>query len=454
MHIPEKQKKSLISFKRLSVTTISIALLTFAWLKINALSRETVVTYDDLIIATVEKGSLIREIRAPGTLVPVELNYLSATSSGRVQQILLEASDPVEVGTVIMKLDNPELSQAVDAAKFEVEVLQAAYEVLEQQLHQAVLKQRSVVADFNARFEMAKLRRQANELLSKTGAVPEIDFNESILLEQQLTFQRQLEIERLESLPALEKAELAAARAQTNKALRHLKLRQRQAEHLIVRSSTKGILQLIPIEQGEQVMQGAILHSVGLLRGSFRPTAAITSLRAYLRHREKLVQGAASHIQRMQKVLVQMNLQLHNVISDITGVTGMRILRDIVAGVTDPMALAAHRDYRCRASVDEIAASLTGNFRAEHLFVLRQNLELFDTFQQQIQTCDGEIESIVRTLAAKQRRRMPPSRLNATWSFEPSSLGVNGLGITSIAISATVKHTGAPAWTGTAVRGI
>jgi transposase len=150
------------------------------------------------------------------------------------------------------------------------------------------------------------------------------------------------------------------------------------------------------------------LHSVGLLCGSFRPAAEIATLRAYLRHREKLVEGAASHIRRMQKVLVQMNLQLHNVISDITGVTGMRILRDIVAGVTDPMALAAHRDYRCRASVEEIAASLTGNYRAEHLFVLRQNLELFDTFQRQIQTCDGEIESLLRTLAAKQRRPKAP----------------------------------------------
>lgn len=150
------------------------------------------------------------------------------------------------------------------------------------------------------------------------------------------------------------------------------------------------------------------LHSVGLLRGSFRPAAEIASLRAYLRHREKLVQGAASHVQRMQKVLVQMNLQLHNVISDITGITGMRILRDIVAGVTDPMALAAHRDYRCRASVEEIAASLTGNYRAEHLFLLRQNLELFDTFQRQIQTCDGEIESVLHRLAAKQRRPKAP----------------------------------------------
>ena len=146
------------------------------------------------------------------------------------------------------------------------------------------------------------------------------------------------------------------------------------------------------------------LHSVGLLRGSFRPDAEIATLRAYLRHRERLVQDAASRIQRMQKALVEMNLQLHNVISDITGVTGMRILRDIVAGVTDPAALAAHRDYRCRASEEEIAASLTGNYRAEHLFALRQNLELFDTIQRQIQDCDGEIETLLHGLALKHEK--------------------------------------------------
>jgi transposase len=155
------------------------------------------------------------------------------------------------------------------------------------------------------------------------------------------------------------------------------------------------------------------LHSVGLLRGSFRPDADIATLRAYLRHREKLVQDAASHIRRMQKALIEMNLQLHNVISDITGATGMRILRDIVAGVTDPMALSAHRDYRCRASEEEIAASLTGNYRPEHLFALRQNLELFDTIQRQIQDCDGEVETLLQRLARKQKnpkRALPQPR--------------------------------------------
>ena len=143
------------------------------------------------------------------------------------------------------------------------------------------------------------------------------------------------------------------------------------------------------------------LHSVGLLRGSFRPTAAIVALRAYLRHRHTLVDSAGIYTQRMQKALVQMNLQLPLVVSDITGVTGLRIVRDIVAGQRDPDRLAAHRDYRCRASQAEIAAALTGHYRPEHLFVLQQNLELFDTCQQQLAACDTAIQAHLATLTAQ-----------------------------------------------------
>ena len=99
------------------------------------------------------------------------------------------------------------------------------------------------------------------------------------------------------------------------------------------------------------------LYTVVLLRGSFRPGEAIVTLRAYVRHRQTLVETSAKHIQRMQKALVQMNLQLPFVVSDITGVTGFRIIRDIVAGQRDPVELARHRDHRCRASHDEIVAA-------------------------------------------------------------------------------------------------
>jgi transposase len=142
------------------------------------------------------------------------------------------------------------------------------------------------------------------------------------------------------------------------------------------------------------------LHTFGLLRGSFRPDAPITAVRTLVRHRDQLVEAAASYVQRMQKAMVLMNLQLHNVISDVTGVTGIAILRDIVAGETDPTVLARHRHPRCKASEQEIAASLTGHYRDEHLFVLRQAIELYDLYQEKILCCDEQIEARIRALEA------------------------------------------------------
>jgi transposase len=142
------------------------------------------------------------------------------------------------------------------------------------------------------------------------------------------------------------------------------------------------------------------LHSVGLLRGSFRPRAEIAALRSYLRHRETLIQTAAIHMNRVEKALLQMNLQLHLVISDLTGQTGMRILRDIVSGERDPRMLARHRDARCKASEDEITGALTGHYRPEHLFVMKQNLGLYDAIQRQVSDCDGEIERHLAALTA------------------------------------------------------
>lgn len=134
------------------------------------------------------------------------------------------------------------------------------------------------------------------------------------------------------------------------------------------------------------------LHSYGLLAGSFRPEDAICVLRSYLRHRDSLIQQASSHIQRMQKALTQMNLQLHRVISDISGTTGLAIIRAIIAGERDLHKLAALRDFRIQASPDAIAAALQGDYRAELIFILQQELQLYEVCQQQITACDVEIE--------------------------------------------------------------
>jgi transposase len=143
------------------------------------------------------------------------------------------------------------------------------------------------------------------------------------------------------------------------------------------------------------------LHSYGLLRGSFRPAAEIATLRAYLRQRKRLVEYAAAHIQHMQKALMEMNLQLHHVVSDITGATGMRIIRAIVSGERDPEVLAAFRDIRCHSSIDVIKAALVGNDRAEHIFALTRSLDLYDFYQTKIEDCDRKLEAAVAALTVR-----------------------------------------------------
>ena len=118
------------------------------------------------------------------------------------------------------------------------------------------------------------------------------------------------------------------------------------------------------------------LHEYGLLRASFRRKGELAALRAYLRQRERLLDYSASHIQHMQKALMQMNVQLHHVVTDVTGETGMRIIRAVVAGERDPAVLATHRDRRCHASEAEIVAALAGNWREEHVFALGPALAL------------------------------------------------------------------------------
>jgi transposase len=137
------------------------------------------------------------------------------------------------------------------------------------------------------------------------------------------------------------------------------------------------------------------LHAVGLLTPSFRPDKQVVAVRSIMRHRTSHVQESAAHIQRMQKILTEMNLLLHNVISDITGKTGLAIIDAILAGERDPHQLAKNRDPRIKASAEVIAKSLVGDFRDEHLFALRQSLEAYRFFHAQMDKCNAEIERML-----------------------------------------------------------
>ena len=159
------------------------------------------------------------------------------------------------------------------------------------------------------------------------------------------------------------------------------------------------------------------LHTYGLLEGAFRPPEETIALRAYMRQRESLVLRASDHIRHMQKAMRQMNLLLENVVSDINGLTGMKIIRVILAGERDPAVLAQFRDSRCKQSGKAIAASLEGHYREEHLFTLKQSVELYDMYQKQIANCDAAIQAQLNRMESKASKDdLPPTKKRKTKS--------------------------------------
>jgi len=185
------------------------------------------------------------------------------------------------------------------------------------------------------------------------------------------------------------------------------------------------------------------LHSVGLLRASFRPPEQVCAVRSLLRHRANLVRYAGSHVQHLQKALTQMNLQIHNVISDLTGVTGLAILDAILAGQRDPQKLAALKDHRIKASQDTIARSLQGDWRPEQLFVIQQALATWRYYQTLIAQCDQQIQQLLagfdsrvdvrqHPLAAARLQHKKPQRNEPAFNARTELYRLAGVDLTQV----------------------
>ena len=195
------------------------------------------------------------------------------------------------------------------------------------------------------------------------------------------------------------------------------------------------------------------LHTYGLLESSFRPEADRVALRTLLRHRAQLIQHRAPHILHMQKALLQMNIQLSQALSDVSGETGQAMIRAIVAGERDPHQLAQLRNYRCKKDEAEIAKALTGTWREEHLFILRQSLELYDFYTQQLEACDAEIErtySLVRPAwKVEELKEVPSTKRNSHSKNAPNKVQVRkhlkricGVDLTAVhGVSASLAQT-------------
>ena len=186
------------------------------------------------------------------------------------------------------------------------------------------------------------------------------------------------------------------------------------------------------------------LMSLGFLRAAWRPDGEICVVRSVARQREVLLIEQASWVQRMQKSLVQMNIQLTEVLTDVMGMTGQAIIRAIVAGERDPKALALHRNRRVKASAEEITKALTGNWRDEHLFVLGQALAMYDDIARHLAECDTKLQALLRALGqrnvdlgkvpragSKTRQEFDARQTLANWAGVDLTR-INGLGLAAV----------------------
>lgn len=186
------------------------------------------------------------------------------------------------------------------------------------------------------------------------------------------------------------------------------------------------------------------LMSLGFLRAAWRPEGDVCVVRAVARQREILLAEQASWVQRMQKSLVQMNIQLTEVLTDVMGTTGQAIIRAIVAGERDPKALAKYRDRRVKASAEKVTKALTGNWRDEHLFVLCQALAMYDDIARHLTECDAKLQALLSALGqcdidlgkvprtgSKLREEFDARQILANWAGVDLTR-INGLGLTAV----------------------
>jgi HlyD family secretion protein len=270
-----------------SVFAVGVVLVV-AWTSLSVRLHNTAVDASELVIGRVERTTMVRDVRAPGVLVPTELRWIAAGVDGRVEKILLQAGASVQADTLLLELSNPTVARDADTARIELQVLQAQDQVLEKRMLNEVLAQQAVVAEYESQYENARFRMQAYQSLG--AAVSRVDLNEALLLAGQYEERLRIERERLVRLRELRVAELQASQAGLVRAQRQLQLQQELQDALMVRAGIEGTLQEVPVEPGQLLAAGTPLARVA------REDNFKTELR--------IQEGQAREIRGGQKVLI------------------------------------------------------------------------------------------------------------------------------------------------------
>lgn len=253
-----KRRNQRILWAALGVVALALITYLISRLKPAAPSVERETVWVD----TVQRGPMLRQVRGPGTLVPVDIRWLSASQDGRVERIPALPGVKVEPDTILLELSNPELEQGLTDAESQLQGANADLEDLRARLESEVLNQRSQAAAVDSQAQEAKLQAEANQQLAKDGLIPDLTLRLSRLRADQLTRQAGIETERVTKSTQSASAQLSAQRARVAQAQDLVDLRRRQVEGLHVRAGISGILQELPVQVGQRVTPGTNLARV------------------------------------------------------------------------------------------------------------------------------------------------------------------------------------------------
>lgn len=243
-----------------TVAAVAVILLTIGISSLEPAAMK--VSRQSVWVDEVERGSMLRRVRGPGSLVPEEIRWITASVDGRVDQIHLLAGVEVNPDTVILELTNPEAEQQLENARLALQSARAELSDLRVQLENQILAREAETARVESEYEEARLQVEANETLNEDGLVPEIDLKTSRIRSQQLERRLELERRRLQKAEESVDSQLESERAQVAQAQALLRLRQQEIESLQVRAGIGGVLQEVPVEVGERVQPGTVLARV------------------------------------------------------------------------------------------------------------------------------------------------------------------------------------------------
>ncbi|MBL8150072.1 MAG: HlyD family efflux transporter periplasmic adaptor subunit [Blastocatellia bacterium] len=291
MDIPRKKSTAKKNFKRVTLAILIIGLVAgvsvgVSRLKPAAPSVERATVWID----TVKQGSMLRQVRGIGTLVPEETRWIAAATSGRVERILVKPGAVVSPGTVLVELSNPELAREVLDAEWEVKAAQADYTKLRVEIETQDLSQQAAAASVQADYSQAKLQAETNEELAKQGLISDLTLKLSKVKANELNLRHEIEQKRLGIKDEAANAQLAARKAQLEQKIALYEFKRTQMESLKVRAGVEGVVQQVPIEVGQQVTPGLNLARI----------ANPTRLKAEL----KIAETQAKDIQIGQKTSV------------------------------------------------------------------------------------------------------------------------------------------------------